>query len=83
MSEEAYFRNVSEIGDLCLKRVFFEFESEPILFLCENQDKQSYLCLCSEIRYELKSITPHKSAQLTLDGACRKRSFIFLSCKPG
>ena len=56
MTKEAYFRNVSEIGNLYLKHVFFEFEREPILFLCENLDKQSYLCLCSEIRYEQKWI---------------------------
>ena len=47
----AYFDNVMQIGKLYLEHIFYEFESEPILFSCTDEDKNLYLCLCSEIRY--------------------------------
>ena len=46
-----YFDNVVQVGQLYLEYVFFEFESEPILFTCHDQLNQTYLCLCSDIRY--------------------------------
>lgn len=30
----------------------YEFESEPILFICLDSDKRLYIRLCSEIRYK-------------------------------
>ncbi len=47
-----YFENVSGIGNLYLDYILFEFEAEPILFLCINEAGKIYLCLCSDIRYE-------------------------------
>lgn len=46
-----YFDNVIQIGRLYLEHIFYEFESEPILFTCVDEEKNIYLCLCSEIRY--------------------------------
>ena len=51
-----YFDNVVQVGQLYLEYVFFEFESEPILFTCHDQLNQTYLCLCSDIRYGQKWI---------------------------
>lgn len=52
--KELYFENVTGIGNLYLEYVFYEFESEPILFLCLDESRQLYFCLCSDIRYEQK-----------------------------
>ena len=30
-----------------------EYECTPIVFICVDDDKNLYVCLCSEIRYEL------------------------------
>lgn len=46
-----YFDNVIQVGRLYLEHIFYEFESEPILFSCVDEGKNIYLCLCSEIRY--------------------------------
>lgn len=54
MKNKAYFKNVEMIGDLYLDYVFFEFECEPILFSCVDEEKNIYFCLCSEIRKEKK-----------------------------
>lgn len=56
MNNKVYFDNVTQIGNLYLECVFFEFESEPILFTCVDDDKKLYFCLCSEIRYGQKWI---------------------------
>ena len=53
---EIYFDKVVQIGRLYLDYIFFEFESEPILFSCVDDEKKLYLCLCSEIRYGQKWI---------------------------
>lgn len=51
MNNILYFDNVKDIGNLYLEYIFFEFESEPILFLCVDEEKNIYLCICSDIRY--------------------------------
>lgn len=51
---DMYFDNVAGIGSLYLEHIFFDFESEPILFTCSDTDKNLYFCLCSEIRYNQK-----------------------------
>ena len=53
---EIYFDKVIQIGRLYLDYIFYEFESEPILFSCMDDEKKLYLCLCSEIRYVQKWI---------------------------
>lgn len=53
---DAYFENVTGIGKLYLEYTFFEFENEPILFLCGDQNKKLYICICSDIRYGQKWI---------------------------
>lgn len=51
-----YFDQVIGIGKLYLEHIFYEFENEPILFLCSDEAKKLYICLCSDIRYEQKWI---------------------------
>ena len=54
--KELYFENVTGIGKLYLEYIFYEFENEPILFLCTDAGKNLYFGLCSDIRYEQKWI---------------------------
>lgn len=49
---KVYFKNVVEIGNLYLDYVFYEFESEPILFTCADSKGEIYFCHCSDIRHE-------------------------------
>lgn len=49
-----YFNGVKEIGNLYLEHIFYEFENEPILFLCSDSTKKLYICICSDFRYEQK-----------------------------
>ncbi|KSV57563.1 hypothetical protein [Acetivibrio ethanolgignens] len=56
MKNNIYFENVTQAGTLFLDYVFYEFEMEPIVFTCVDKEKNLYLCLCSEIRYEQKWI---------------------------
>ena len=53
---EKYFAHVIDIGSLYLKDVLFQFEGEPILFICEDGLWHEYLCYCSEIRFKKKWI---------------------------
>ena len=54
MKESLYFKNIKGIGSLYLESIFYEFESEPIIFLCKDDKDILYFCLCTEIRYEQK-----------------------------
>lgn len=47
-----YFKGVSEIGDLQLNQVLFEFDKTPILFVCKDEEKRDYLCLCTDMIIE-------------------------------
>lgn len=51
-----YFGNVVQVGDLYLDYIFYEFENEPILFICSSEDEKIFLCLCIDIRYGQKWI---------------------------
>ena len=53
---ELYFENVIEKGNLYLDHILYEFEDEPILFLCKDKDGNRYLCLCAEIRGERRLV---------------------------
>lgn len=56
MMNELYFDNVVKVGKLYLDHIFYEFESEPIIFSCMDEYNNLYFCLCSEIRYGQKWI---------------------------
>lgn len=47
-----YFTDVVNVGELYLERIFLKFENEPIIFLCSDNIKNLYLCVCTEIRYQ-------------------------------
>lgn len=49
---ELYFENCVDVGNLYLDYVFYEFEQEPILFTCVDENKNLYFCLCVDIRYK-------------------------------
>ncbi|MDC7291382.1 hypothetical protein NXH76_26735 [Blautia schinkii] len=53
---DIYFDNVFKIGKLYLEHILYEFEQEPILFLCTGESGDLYLCLCSDFRYGQKWI---------------------------
>ena len=61
---EVYFENVTGIGDLYLEHIFYEFESEPILCVCEDKSDKLYLSLCSEIRGRQKWLLSQCSVNL-------------------
>lgn len=48
--KQLYFENTEPFGNLYLDYIFYEFENEPILFLCKDEKEALFLCLCSEIR---------------------------------
>ena len=68
---DLYFENIKKIGNLYIIQIFFEFENEPILFLCNDEDRKKYLCLCSEIRKEQKFVIA-ECKQETLSGLLSK-----------
>lgn len=68
---DLYFENINKIGNLYIIQIFLEFENEPILFLCNDEDRKKYLCLCSEIRKEQKWVIV-ECKQLTLSGLLSK-----------
>ena len=50
MKNIKYFENIYNVGTLYLDYVFYEFESEPILFVCKDIHDNLYFCICTEIR---------------------------------
>lgn len=39
---------IPEIGKLTEEKVLFEFDKIPIIFVCKNQYRQRYLCICTD-----------------------------------
>lgn len=56
LKEVPYFENVPKIGNLFFVKSYYEFEHEPIVFICENEHEHEFLCYCSEIRKKQKWI---------------------------
>ncbi len=52
MREQAYFRNVPNIGTLHIKDELFIFEKTPMVFTCTDKDDRQYLCVCTDIIQE-------------------------------
>ena len=78
---EIYFDKVVQIGRLYLVYIFFEFESEPILFLCVDDERKLYLCFCPEIRYGQKWIVTEcelSTLKALIDGKMDIASAFFL-----
>lgn len=59
-----YFENVVHVGNLYLEHIFYAFESEPILFVCSDDARKLYLCLCAEIRYGQRWIAVESNLNL-------------------
>lgn len=47
-----YFRSVLEVGDLYLDKILFEFDKNPMIFVCKDQKEDYYLCLCTDVIIE-------------------------------
>lgn len=45
---ERYFQTIPGIGKLFIEEILFEFDKEPIVFVCRNDKKNRYLCLCTD-----------------------------------
>lgn len=45
---ERYFQTISAIGELFIEKILFEFDKEPIVFVCRNYKMDRYLCLCTD-----------------------------------
>lgn len=78
---DIYFDNVIQIGRLYLEYIFYEFESEPILFTCTDDEKNIYLCLCSDTRYAQRWIVT-KCSIITLKALIQEEidiASVFLS----
>lgn len=43
---KAYFYDFHEYGDLYLEKTLYEFEGQPITFVCLDQKQKRYLCHC-------------------------------------
>lgn len=65
--QRLFFTDLPNVGDLYLTYTFLDFEGEPILFLCTDNAKKNYFCLCSEIRNEERwIIAPCENEELKL-----------------
>lgn len=64
--DELYFSNVGVFSDLYLEKVLFEYEGEPIIFICSNK-KKKFLCNCYDFRYELKWILSETNNNIILN----------------
>lgn len=51
-----YFDNIIGIGKLFIDFIFVQYESEPILFTCIDENSEHYLCICTEIRFRKRWI---------------------------
>lgn len=47
--EELLFENLPQVGDLKLEKVFYEYNGEPILFVCLDTHGIRYLCSCCRL----------------------------------
>ena len=43
-----YLGNIPEIGELTEEKILFEFDKIPIIFVCHNQTRKKYLCVCTD-----------------------------------
>lgn len=46
--KKSLFTRIGEIGNLYLKEILFEFEKEPIIFVCENDKEDLFFCICTD-----------------------------------
>lgn len=56
MTNEVYFENVLEYGDLYLDKVFNYFEDENIIFTCKDKNDNYFFAVCYEFRFKLEWI---------------------------
>lgn len=61
------FNDLPNIGNLYLKKILFEFEGMPILFVCTGENKEYYLCLCTDSIIELKWLITKVNPSLLIE----------------
>lgn len=47
-SKIPFFESFYEYGDLCIERVFFEYDGMPVLFASLDRNINRYFCLCTD-----------------------------------
>lgn len=67
MKQDIYFENVENIGNLYLKYILWEFDFEPIVFVCEDDKDSSYLCFYSEAEEERDWIITQTNLSIICD----------------
>lgn len=70
--KNAYFENVITVGNLYLAYILHEFENEPILFICSDDSKELYLCICSEIRGRMRWVVARCQDKILSDLVSQK-----------
>lgn len=70
--KNAYFENVVTVGNLYLAYILYEFENEPILFICSDDSKELYLCICAEIRRHMRWIVARCQDKILSDLVSQK-----------
>lgn len=61
---EIYFKDIDQIGNLYIVECLLEFEFEDIIFICEDNNKKQYVCLCYEFRYRRQWILCETTVEL-------------------
>lgn len=51
MKKVRYFNNIPEIGDLYLLCTFFKYDNIDIVFICNDDKGNLYLCLCTDAMF--------------------------------
>lgn len=73
---KAFFEDVPEFGDLYLVHTILEHENTPILFICRNDAKETFLCLCSEVRHMFRWVISPTDAK-TIYALCNTKLSIY------
>lgn len=64
---ERYFQTISAIGELFIEKILFEFDKEPIVFVCRNYKMDRYLCLCTDSIESYSWMVTHVSIDTLID----------------
>lgn len=52
MNDNIYFEGIENIGNLYLKCILWEFDYEPVIFICSDDKDDIFLCMYSESEKE-------------------------------
>lgn len=49
MKRDVYFKNIFGIGNLYIEEILSQSEKNPICFVCSDDKKRLYVCVCTEM----------------------------------